>query len=467
MKNTIQGAGMLLVLGFVALVCTPAWSSVTYTYTGNPFTSWAQGFQCPPVCGAVGSFTVAQPLAPNLPELTDVGAISATLTSGGVTVTLASSVPNQSNVAVSTDGSGNIVYFSLVLYGSGPNTARIAVQYSTALTFDDIHYIDSNSHLGPIAGINRDDPGTWSVTPEPSSLFLLGSGLIGIVGVIAGRGLSYRLGLWRANSMRAHVTRMALCFLGFVVASGNAPAVAQATNAALSGTYTMVYGSVDNITIQSNMFGQQVGFCSNASGQIPFNAIPFDYGCPSVTEQTVTTATFIADGKGNITGGTYVLTPDPNSYQCTYNKAPDCPYKVPAGISWNSTTKYVVGDEVDEMVNGKMLTFQAVKNNTNLPPSLSTCNQNTWPNCDWVQLHVNATGKNVSGSGTLSGTYNVQSNGSAVMQVTAMSGTKKLQLSYAFVVPTAPLAVGQEVPIVGMSTLGTFNHGTGVAVRTQ
>lgn len=268
-----------------------------------------------------------------------------------------------------------------------------------------------------------------------------------------------------------NITQMAVWFLGFVLAWGNVLALAQATNAALSGTYTLVYGAVDNITIQSNMFGQQVGFCSNASGQIPFTQIPFGYACPSVDEQNVLTATLIADGKGNITtGSTFVLTADPNSHDvCSYHPAaPDCPYKVPSGIAWNSTTTYVIGDEVDAVVNGNTLTFQAVTKNTNIPPGGSTCTKNIGPpSCAWVQLHVNATGQNVNCSGTLAGTYTVQSNGSGVMQLTAACGTKKLQPSFAFVVPTAPLAVGQEVPIVGMSTTGNFNHGNGVAVRVK
>jgi len=176
-------------LGVVALACTPALCTVTYTYTGNPFTSWGGAYACPPVCDVDGSFTVAQPLAPNLPELTVFMPISMTLTSGGVTLTLGVNccVPVETALQVSTDAFGNIVYFSFVMYGD-PNTARILAQYvtDTGGTFDDIRYLDSNGIRMPIAGINYDDPGTWSVTsiPEPSSLLLLGTGLIGAVGVI-------------------------------------------------------------------------------------------------------------------------------------------------------------------------------------------------------------------------------------------------------------------------------------------
>ena len=182
MKKIALNTKFLMVLGFVALCCTAAWSNVTYNYTGNPFTSWGSGYQCPPVCNVVGSFTVSQALAPNLPEFTGIVPVSATLSSGGVTLTLASSVG--SNFSVSTDATGHIVYFSLYLL-EGPNTARIVAQNTAmGLTFDDIHYVGANGNLGPIAGINRDSPGTWPVTPEPTSLALFGSGLLGVVGVI-------------------------------------------------------------------------------------------------------------------------------------------------------------------------------------------------------------------------------------------------------------------------------------------
>jgi hypothetical protein len=172
----------VIACAFVVLVCTVASANVTYSYVGNPFDQFGQGYQCPPVCNVEASFTVAQPLAPNLPEFSPVTPISMTLDSGGVLLTLANVA--QYHITVSTDGSGNIGYFSLFMYGD-PGTARIVAQYTSMAggTFDDIHYIDANGKLGPIAGIVRDNPGTWSVvnTPEPSSLLLLGSAVLGAI----------------------------------------------------------------------------------------------------------------------------------------------------------------------------------------------------------------------------------------------------------------------------------------------
>ena len=173
----------LTVCAFVVLVCTVAPATVTYSYVGNPFDQWGQGYQCPSVCNADGSFTLAQPLAPNLPEFTPVIPISMTLESGGVSLTLAN--VTQYHITLSTDGLGNIGYFSLFMYGD-PGTARMVAQNTstTGGTFDDIHYIDTSGKEGPIAGIVKDNPGTWSVavnTPEPSSLLLFGSAFCGVL----------------------------------------------------------------------------------------------------------------------------------------------------------------------------------------------------------------------------------------------------------------------------------------------
>ena len=107
------------------------------------------------------------------------------------------------------------------------------------------------------------------------------------------------------------------------------------------------------------MFGQEVGFCNNGSTQFPFG-----YSCNQNLGQDVVTGTLIADGSGHIIAGSnLVFTVDPSSSQCSprFNAVPHCPYKVLSGTAWSSTVSYVVGDEVDFTVGGKLLTFQAVK----------------------------------------------------------------------------------------------------------
>lgn len=255
-----------------------------------------------------------------------------------------------------------------------------------------------------------------------------------------------------------------ICVLVAVVALSASLA---AQNSTFSGTYTFVVGAVNSEPIEYNMYGQEVGFCPNGG-----NPIPYGYSCPFLQlGQDVLTGTLVADGAGNVTAGSsYVYTPDPSSYQCStkFNAAPDCPYQVPSGIAWSSSTSYVVGDEVDFTVGGTTQTYQAVVNNTGVPPNTSTCGPNITfpPNCTWDQVYSSATGRGIF-KGTLSGTYTVQANGSAVAQLTASTPTGPQKVSFSMVVPTAPLAVGQEVPMVALPTLTNGGRGTGTAVRVK
>ena len=240
---------------------------------------------------------------------------------------------------------------------------------------------------------------------------------------------------------------------------------AQATNASLNGTYTFELGSPNQYFVQSNMFNQQVGFCNGSQ-------IPFGYSCFMNFGQAVIAGTFIADGAGNITtGSTYTFTADPNQYQCASKNspAPVCPYKAPWGVAWNSTTAYVVGDVVDyQESNGKVLTFQAVKKNTNVAPvsgTASVCTTSTAknpPSCYWDQLLASATG-NGSGAGTLTGTYSVQSNGSGVITVTP-SGNPTVGFA---IIVRGTSSLGQEVPMIAMPQLGNEFRGGGSAVRIK
>jgi hypothetical protein len=133
---------------------------------------------------------------------------------------------------------------------------------------------------------------------------------------------------------------------------------------------------------------------------------------------------------------------------------------------------YVVGDEVDlKNSASKLLTYQAVQNNIGVTPGIDsrTCyfntNNNPPPVCTWVEVYNSATGNNNSKSGTLTGKYTVQANGSGVLQVTPSGQNGSASL--AMVVPIAPLAVGQVVPLLSLPTLGNGGSGSGAAVRVK
>jgi hypothetical protein len=259
--------------------------------------------------------------------------------------------------------------------------------------------------------------------------------------------------------------RLGGCVALSVLALLSASAMGQATNGSLTGTYTLIFGSPGELYIQTNMFGQEVGFCPN-SGQLPFG-----YSCQNqALDQDVLSGTLVADGNGNIiSGSSYTYIADPNRYQCSskYNPTPDCPYQVPSGNTWSNSTSYVVGDVVDYTVNGKTLTYQVVKKNTNVPPSgTAVCTSKTGKNppaCYWDQLHQSANGTS-GNSGSLSGSYAIQSDGSGTLQLTPSNSNGPV--TFAMVVP-ATSAVGQEVPLVGLPQLNQEFRGSGAAVRIK
>jgi hypothetical protein len=255
----------------------------------------------------------------------------------------------------------------------------------------------------------------------------------------------------------------AILLFCFAAASGTH---AQVTNASVSGTYTFQLGSADGYNVQFNMFGQQVGFCPSGTYKLPFGY--YCYFNPSASD--LTTGTLVADGKGNIvSGSSFTNTFDPQEYQCGKKSNPVgvCPYKVPSGEVWSSTTAYVVGALVDYTVKSKVLTFQAVKNSTNISPASSTCTATVKPpNCNWDQVYQSAaSGVSSTKTDNMTGTYTTQSNGSGVMQITPTGATSTS--SFSILVQPAPLAVGQVVALQGMSFINNENSSTGTAVRVK
>ena len=255
----------------------------------------------------------------------------------------------------------------------------------------------------------------------------------------------------------------AILFFSLAAAAG---LHAQVTNASVSGTYSFQFGSADGYAAQFNMFGQQVGFCPSATYKLPFGY--YCYFNPTASD--LTTGTLVADGNGNIvTGSSFTNTFDPQEYQCAKKSNPVavCPYKVPSGKVWSSTTAYVVGALVDYTVSGKVLTFQAVKNNTAISPTSSTCTASVQPpNCNWDQVYQSAaSGVSPTKTDTMTGTYTTQSNGSGVIQITPTGATSPS--SFSILVQPAPLAVGQVVALQGMSSINNENSSTGTAVRVK
>jgi hypothetical protein len=107
----------LLVFGLLAIIFTKSARSqtTTYTYKGLPFTFFS-GVSCPSICGFSGSFTVAQPIAPNSNSIS-VTPSSYSFTDGFSTVTNLSSLYSPNFTNFSTNDSGRITQWSIIVYG--------------------------------------------------------------------------------------------------------------------------------------------------------------------------------------------------------------------------------------------------------------------------------------------------------------------------------------------------------------
>lgn len=207
-------AALLIATASVALADT------TYTYTGNPFTDFAGIYPLSGTSNVSGSFTVAQPLAPNLFDA-QISPTAWDFTDGhffwGPGPYLDANGDGQPNglvgtgaFVITTDSAGNITNWAISLHIDGPITLSSICGNSSGT----IHYtlytnngedFSTTSFNGTPAtscfnGNDADNagmPGTWAMstsgstgggggggnilTSEPSSLLLFSSGLLSIV----------------------------------------------------------------------------------------------------------------------------------------------------------------------------------------------------------------------------------------------------------------------------------------------
>jgi hypothetical protein len=174
----------MLALLVAFLLPLPLLADTTYTYTGNDFTS-VYGTAYTTSDSVSGSFTVSTPLGGDLLD-DNITPASFGFTDGVDTLTNAN-VTGEEFFSISTNASGEITNWYIVVSDSivGP----------AIYTQDDLDGVaaDTGENYGLTGvGQNRDDPGTWtetssSVAPEPSTLALLGTGVLGLAGIVRRR----------------------------------------------------------------------------------------------------------------------------------------------------------------------------------------------------------------------------------------------------------------------------------------
>jgi hypothetical protein len=189
-----------LFAGLISLA-TPvlAVADTVYTYTGTPYTSCIASYACN---GTTPSLTVTldlgSALASGLSNADISGSINAFSFSDGIAVSITNTNATASEFFVSTDASGNIVGWDLIAAencysgfdcfesGYGGNLAETSGGSGNFPQDDTFNNIPGPN--GPIilgGGESMNAPGTWTTvdptsTPEPSTLLLFSSGLIGL-----------------------------------------------------------------------------------------------------------------------------------------------------------------------------------------------------------------------------------------------------------------------------------------------
>jgi hypothetical protein len=184
MKKTMLIAGSLLALCLAA----PAKADSVDTYTGNPYTTVSSGYTTANSITATLTFKNPLPADASLAYgYGGIGTPTATDPLEAFVITVGAATFNLSdglNIFLVTGSQGQIVAWFVGGCGS-PCSSAINIDTEFGLPPNPTLGFDGSTQGsgGTVLAYNTDDPGKWSSVPEPSSLLMLGAGILGLAGL--------------------------------------------------------------------------------------------------------------------------------------------------------------------------------------------------------------------------------------------------------------------------------------------